>query len=229
MAQTFGAQSSQSSCAQSSRAQSSRERLNHLLDLAAQGPEGRTALLGELAGLLVDWPADYAQAMRAPFEALFEKTARETDRFGRAAVAPTLSGHDELPVALLNEFFLDAPASLRAEILKRNDALDADATEPAPARADGEALVGAARRTVNGAFAEVFARALSLRRPLAQAILDDASGEALAVACKGAGLDRAAYSAVALMAGCPPSQLAGYDAIPDAAAGRLTRFWQERG
>jgi hypothetical protein len=203
----------------------SRDRLNHLLDLAAQGPDGRAALLDDLAGLLIDWPADYAQAMRAPFEALFEKTARETDRFGRAAVAPKLAGHDELPVALLNEFFLDAPTPLRSEILKRNAALDTGAE---PARADGEALVAAARRTVNGAFAEIFASALSLERALAQAILDDASGEALAVACKGAGIDRAAYSAVALLAGCPPSQLAAYDTIDGAAAERLTRFWQDR-
>src|SRR6185312_8329925 len=166
-------------------------------------------------------------AMRAPFEALFEKTARETHAAGRAAVAAKLAGHDELPVALLNEFFLEAPAPLRAEILKRNEALDADA-QSRPVRADGEALVAAARRTVNGAFAETFASALSLRALLAQAILDDASGEALAVACKGAGLDRAAYSAVALMTGSAPAQLAGYDAIPEAAAARLTKFWQER-
>src|SRR6185312_10593966 len=184
---------------------SSRERLNHLLDLAARGPEGRAALLDDLAELLVDWPADYVQAMRAPFEALFEKTARETDAKGRAAVAAKLAGHDELPVALLNEFFLDASAPLRAEILERNEALDAEG-ETAPARADGQALVSAARRTMNGAFADVFATALSLPRALAQAILDDASGQALAVACKGAGLDRAAYSAVALIAGCPPAQ-----------------------
>src|SRR5665213_3107196 len=73
-------------------AQAPRERLNHLLELAAQGPAGRAALLGELADLLLDWPADYALAMRAPFEALFEKTAREVDAQTRVDVARRLEG-----------------------------------------------------------------------------------------------------------------------------------------
>jgi hypothetical protein len=105
-------------------APSSRERLGRLLDLAAGGAGARTALLGQLADLLFDWPADYAQAMRAPFEALFEKTAREADAATRAALAARLADHAELPVALLNEFFLDAAEPMRADILRRNDARD---------------------------------------------------------------------------------------------------------
>ena len=203
---------------------SSRERLSYLLDLAAQGAPGRAALLDELAGLLVDWPADYAQAMRGPFEALFEKTARDADAPTRAALAERLADHDELPVALLNEFFLDAPPAARERILKRNEALDDDTPLR---RADACALVAAARRTLNGAFVEVFAAALSLPQTLAPAILADP--QAMAVAAKGSGIDRAAYSAVALLAGYPPSQLSGYDAIPETGARRLARFWRERG
>lgn len=199
----------------------SRERLNRLLELAARGAAGRTALLDELVSLLTDWPHDYAQAMRAPFEALFEKTAREAEKEVRARLAARLADHEELPVALLNAFFLDAPGELRVHILKRNAALD-DAEPPLPA--DGAALVAAARKTMNGAFAETFAKALALPRDVAEDILKDA--DATAVVCKGARLDRAAYSAIALLA-CG-GKLAVYDDIPQAAAERLTRFWQER-
>ena len=201
---------------------SSRERLGTLLDLAAHGAAGRAALLDELANLLVDWPADYVQAMRGPFEALFEKTAREAAPEVRAGLAERLADHDELPVALLNEFFLDASPAARAHILRRNAALE----EPhgtRPQKADPRALVEAARRTVNGAFLDVFAHALSLEPALASAIFADA--EAMAVACRGAGIDRAAYSTIALLTA---RALADFENIPQAAAARLVAFWQAR-
>lgn len=201
---------------------SSRERLGTLLDLAAQGAAGRAALLDELASLLVDWPADYVQAMRGPFEALFEKTAREATPQVRANLAERLADHDELPVALLNEFFLDAPQAARARILRRNAALDEPDGAP-PRKADACALVAAARRTVNGAFLDVFAHALSLEPVLAGAIFADA--EAMAVACRGAGIDRAAYSTIALLTA---RALADFENIPQAAAARLVAFWQAR-
>jgi hypothetical protein len=203
---------------------SSRERLGRLLELAAGGAEARAALLGDLADLLLDWPMDYAQAMRAPFEALLEKTAREADGPTRAHLAARLAGHEELPVALLNEFFLDAQDTARASILRRNEARD-DAM-PEPFRADAAHLVAAARTTMNGAFAETFAASLSLPADIARRVLRD--GQAAAVACKGAGLDRAAYSAIALLTGTDPARLAEYDAIPQAGAERLTQFWRER-
>ena len=201
---------------------SSRERLGTLLDLAAQGAAGRAALLDELANLLVDWPADYVQAMRGPFEALFEKTVREAAPEVRAGLAERLADHDELPVALLNELFLDASPAARAHILRRNAALD----EPGPVlRADASALVCAARRMMNGAFAGAFAEALELPDATARMILRDA--QALAITCKGAGLDRAAGSAITVLAGSAP--FAGWDDIPEAGAGRLTAFWRARG
>jgi len=205
-------------------APSSRERLGRLLELAAGGAEARAALLDDLADLLLDWPLDYAQAMRAPFEALLEKTAREADGPTRARLAARLAGHEELPVALLNEFFLDAQDAMRANILKRNEAMD-DAM-PAPLRADAAGLVAAARKTMNGAFAETFASSLSLPADIARRVLGDS--QAAAIACKSAGLDRAAYSAIALLTGTDPMRLAEYDDIPQAGAERLVQFWRER-
>lgn len=208
-----------------------RERLNHLLELAGQGAAGQAALFGELAELLLDWPADYAQAMRAPFETLLQKTAREVDAPTRAALAQRLRGHDELPVCLLNEFFLDAPCDVRARILARNEMDGADSGEPAGDAVDGAALVGAAR-TTNGAFAETFAAMLSLPQAVATEILADETRQALAIACKGAGIDRAAFSAIAVLAdptGTAAARLAAFDAVPQAAADRLTRLWRARG
>jgi len=210
-------------------AQAPRERLNHLLDLAAQGPAGRAALLNELADLLLDWPADYALAMRAPFEALFEKTAREVDAETRMDVARRLEGHDELPVAVLNEFFLDAPHGLRARILALNDVLDAEAN--AYIAVDAAKLIDAAR-TMNGTFSGIFAQMLALPAATARDILGDASGESLAVACKGAGLDRATFSAIALLVsreGDIAARLSAFDQVPQSAAERLTGFWRTRG
>jgi hypothetical protein len=203
---------------------SSRERLNRLLDLAARGDAGRAALLDELADLLLDWPAGYAQAMRAPFEALFEKTAREADAPTRAALAERLEGAAGLPVELLNTFYFEAPAGLRACIL----AYDADAPgEPSAPATDGAALVASARRTMNGTFVQAFAAALSLPGDVAHAILADASGQALAVACRGAGLDRATFSALAILTGGPsPDRLAAFDTVPGAGAAQLLRAWR---
>lgn len=210
-------------------AQAPRERLNHLLELAAQGPAGRAALLGELTDLLLDWPKDYALAMRAPFEALLEKTAREVDPATRTDVAGRLEGHDELPVSLLNEFFLEASRELRARILALNDVLDGETKNSASV--DPAALLDAAR-TLNGAFAEKFAQALSLPAPTAKEILTDASGQSLAVACKGSGLDRATFSSIALLTAHganPMERLSAYDQVPQTAAQRLTEFWRARG
>jgi hypothetical protein len=208
-------------------AQAPRERLNHLLDLASRGPAGRSTLLSELAGLLLDWPADYGLAMRAPFEALFEKTAREADSATRAAIASRLSGYEDLPVSLFNAFFLEAPRTLRERILALNEAVDGPAE---PFRADGTALLQAARTTMNGAFAGRFAALLALREETARDILGDRTGQSLAVACKGAGLDQAVFSAVALLtAQAPdPGRLAHYAAVPQAGAERLLDFWRAR-
>ncbi len=209
-------------------AQAPRERLNHLLELAAQGPAGRVALLNDLADLLLDWPADYAQAMRAPFETLLEKTAQEVDAPVRAAIAPRLEGHEELPVSLLNEFFLEAPCGLRSRILVLNDLLGSDASENVTV--DAAPLIEAAR-TLNGTFNRAFAEMMALPETTATEILTDTSGQSLAVVCKGVGLDRATFSALAVLTARGSSastRLAAFDQVPQGAAERLTGFWRAR-
>ena len=181
----------------------------------------------ELADLLLDWPADYAQAMRAPFEALFEKTAREADERRVPGSHSALKGTTNFPSrSSTNSISMRpaacAPASCRGT--RRWTARRGNARS-----VDGPALVEAAR-TMNGAFAARFASTLSLPGAIAREILTDASGQSLAVACKGAGLDRAAFSAIALLTapelGC--ERLCHFDAVPQTGAERLLDFWRGR-
>jgi hypothetical protein len=83
---------------------------------------------------------------------------------------------------------------------------------------------------MNGAFVDMFAWSLSLPSGIARDILADASGQPLAVACKGAGLDRAAFSAIALLGTQAPdaAKLSHFDAVPQSGAERLLAFWQGR-
>ena len=205
-----------------------KERLSHLLVLASEGPAQRASLAGELADLLLDWPQDCPAAMRTPLVSLFSMTVREADSQTRAKLAARLGGHGELPLDLVNEFYLYAPAPVRREILTRNElAGDADEDVAAP---DAVKLLSAARNTMNGEFAEHFGASMGIAPQTAMAILADASAEALAVLCKGAHLDRAMFSALTILKGRSPSdaaaQLSVYDSVPQHAAERLTRFWQ---
>ena len=200
---------------------SSRERLNRLLDLAAQGPATRAALIDELTDLLLDWPMDYAQAMRASFEAMLEKTACEADAPARAKLLARIADRPELPLALCNAFFLDADIGARGAILARN-AADCEDGNCRPA--DGRALVQAARTAMNGGFAKVLASSLALAPDLAARIVVD--GHALAVAAKGAQLSRAAFSALAVMTGNGAGDLDQFDTIPEAGARKLLRHWR---
>jgi hypothetical protein len=55
------------------------QRLINLLELAAQGPAMRAALVEEVADLLIAWPADCPTEMRAPCEALLARAVHEVD------------------------------------------------------------------------------------------------------------------------------------------------------
>ena len=204
-----------------------KERLCHLLELAEEGPAQRTVLVGELADLLLDWPPDCPGAMRPPVVALLEKTVRETDEGTRAKLAARLGAHGELPLDLINEFYLCAPKSVRCEILMRNE-LAGGTGDAAPAP-DTAFLVAAARDAKVHDFTERFGSAFGIAPRTAQAILSDASGEALAVLCKGAHLDRASFSALALLKGAiegdATAQLSVFDTVPQHAAERLTCYW----
>jgi Uncharacterised protein conserved in bacteria (DUF2336) len=79
----------------------------------------------------------------------------------------------------------------------------------------------------------VLAQSLGVEPAMARQILDDESGAALAVACKGANIDRAAFSALALLTrpGLERSHahavLDAFDNVPTSEATRLLRGWRE--
>ena len=163
-----------------------RDRLTRLIELASENaPEKQAALAFELCDLLVDWPPRYPQIMREPFEALLEKVLRRLDETTRRLIATRLSTHSETAVALLNECYFDVPTKARSLILERNHEEDAD--EPLRVDAEGEKnLVAAARKMGPIEFVHTFAEFLGVTPVMAQSILEDASGDALAVACRGA-------------------------------------------
>jgi len=206
-----------------------KERLSHLLELAAEGPARRATLAAELADLVLNWPADYPAAMRAPVLTLLEMTVRETDGGTLAQLAARLGGHGELPLDLVNEFFLYAPKGVRREILMRNE-LAGGSEDDGDASPDAAALVAAARDVRVRDFPEHLGAAMRIAPETAQAILADATAEALAVLCRGAHLDRAVFSALALLEGAqdrdPLTRLGAYDTVPQQAAERLTRHWR---
>jgi Uncharacterised protein conserved in bacteria (DUF2336) len=77
------------------------------------------------------------------------------------------------------------------------------------------------------------AESLSLHEDTARKILDDDSGTALAVACKGANIDRAAFSALALLTRPRRGRsdafalLDAFDNVPETEAARQLREWRE--
>ena len=205
-----------------------KERLSHLLELAAQGPEQRAALAGEVADLLLDWPVQYPAAMRATFEALLEKIAREMEFTARGQLAARFAGRGDAPLPLLNEFFLAAPAEMKDVNLARNEAAD----EVAFATIDTDALLAAARAREN--FSAALVNAAGLRESTAAEIAADASGRALATLCKGANVNRATFSALMVLAG-PVRKvhdnfalLSVYDRVPAKGAARLLEFWRAK-
>ncbi len=198
-----------------------KEQLGHLLVLVAE--RRWTQLSCELADLVLAWPEDGPEAMREPMLALFETALREADDQTQAELAPRFAGRGDIPLKVLNLLYLAAPAPLRREILLRN-ALEQGET-PLPAAADGALILSAAR---NGArdFLSAFAVGAGVPRRIAQAVLSDASGEALAVLCRGRGLDRATFSAIALLKGPRDLPLTVFDTVAPQAAAPLVAAWR---
>lgn len=95
----------------------------------------------------------------------------------------------------------DYPENMRVvcEALLAKATREADATLRArlPQKAGLDTVIEVARK--GGDVAVPLARSLHVDADKAAWILDDASGAALAAACKGAGFDRAAFSALALL------------------------------
>jgi hypothetical protein len=211
-----------------------RDRLTRLIELASENaPEKQAALAFELCDLLVDWPPRYPQIMREPFEALLEKVLRRLDETTRRLIATRLSTHSETAVALLNECYFDVPTKARSLILERNHEEDVD--EPLRVDAEGEKnLVAAARKMGPIEFVHTFAAFLGVTPVMAQSIVEDASGDALAVACRGVGLSRTTYSALAIFAAGRLNadaatiyqRLAAFDTIPESGARRMLNHWR---
>lgn len=99
-----------------------------------------------------------------------------------------------------------------------------------PRESVAQNLVAAAR---SGDLQTVLADSLGVEPRMAQQILDDESGAALVVACKGAQIDRAAFSALAILTrpGCDRDGIAAvleaYEAMPLSEATRVLRGWRE--
>lgn len=202
-----------------------KERLSHLLELAAKGAAQRAVLAGELAELLLDWPVQYPPAMRASFEALLEKIAREVDAAGRRDVARRFGRVGDASLSLLNELFLAAPDAMQHEILKRNDAH----ASRSMAGIEGKVLLAQARS--RGDFTAALSRAAAIPRSIAEEILGDRSCRALAVVAKGGRLERSLFSAIAVLTIPSPDNFAAlsvFESVPANGAANLLAFWRAK-
>ena len=112
---------------------------------------------------------------------------------------------------------LFADAELAARVLPRESA--------------SQKLIAAAR--AGDGLCEVLADSLGVDAVMAKQILEDESGAALAVACKGGNIDRAAFSALALLTRPGRDRvhafavLDAFDNVPTSEATRVLRGWRE--
>lgn len=201
--------------------QAANERLGQLLALVAE--RRWSPLARELCDLILYWPADWPAAMRPPVVALFETALREADDETQSVLAARMAGNGDIPLKVMNALYLAAPGPQRREILLRNEI---EGPEPAPLGADGPAILRAARNK-SGDFTGTLARLTGLPRRVVMAILADASGEALAVMCRGLGLDRATFSSIALLRGAEGVPLAVFDTVAPKAAAALVADWRK--
>ncbi len=178
-------------------------KLSHLLQLADQGPALRAALAEEVAELLVRWPSDYPDSMKGVCEGVCWRRRRAT---WMPPPAPgCASSFTPIPNCRIACWALAKPPARRW-------------SRP---RVAGEALETA------------LAENLGVDAVMAKQILDDESGAALAVACKGASLERATFSALMLLARPGRDRahafaaLDAFDNVPASEATRVLRGWRE--
>lgn len=207
----------------------SKQRLDRLIELASQdGLPARSALVGEIADLLIDWPQNYPTGMREPFEALFERAIREVDLGTRQLMAGRLASADSAPLSILHGLLADAPAAARNVILSRY----ADVRDSTIRIGVNEAtLLPAARSASEAELVQVLAARFRIASEIAVRIVGDKSAFLLAVLCKGARVSRATFSALAL-ATAPNAtteenyrRLSVYDDASDDARGLLA-YWR---
>jgi hypothetical protein len=196
-----------------------KERLIQLLALAAE--RRWSPLARELCDLILYWPADWHEEMRPPVAALFETALREADDETQTVLAGRMAGHADVPLALMNVLYLAAPAPLRREILMRNEL---EGPDMKPLAIDRAAVLVAARAR-QGDFAGTLARLGGIPRRTLSLVFGDPGGEPLAVLCRGLALDRASFSAIALLRGAPDLPLAVFDSVAPKAATLLVHAW----
>lgn len=205
-----------------------KDRLKRFLALADQGAAQRVALAEDLIDFLIHWPEECPRTMRRPVMTLLDMTLQEADDFTRARLSVRLDQVQDLPLELANRMFHCAPNNVRKAILKRNESAR-DLPRPETAR-DPIRLLTAARQESAEGFRIQFARAMHVAPGCAAAILADESGQSLATICKGTGVARGIYSALALLifTGKPtdPARLAAYDDIAQSAAENMASYWQ---
>lgn len=134
--------------------------------------------------------------------------------------------------ALLAKAVRDVDAATRARLRVILHADPELAHRVLPRESAGQKLIAAARGRAE-TLVDVLAENLGVDAVMAKQILDDESGAALAVACKGANIDRAAFSALALLTR-PGRQRAhayavldAFDTVPTSEATRVLRGWRE--
>ena len=209
---------------------SARERLCQLVDLAsAGGPDERRRLAAELTDILLAWPADYPAQMRLSFGLLLQKISVELDGETRRDIAGRLAADRSVPLALLNELYFDATQDARKAILARNAQTPLPNEDGYPC-VDEAALMGAVRTSAHGAFAPALARFLDVPDEVASRCVADASGEGLALLCRGAHLSRLAFSTIVMLTDASlvsaQRKLEAYDRTSAEVAARMVQFWR---
>ena len=122
----------------------------------------------------------------------------------------------------------DSRARLRVQLYSDPDL----AARVLPRESASHQLIGVARKGDNDGVVKTLSETLGVDEAMARQVLDDETGAALAVACKGAGLDRAAFSALALMAHPGRDRahayavLDAFDNVPTSEATRVLRGWR---
>jgi hypothetical protein len=209
---------------------SARERLTQLIDLASgEAPKDRCVLARELVDVLVDWPADYPAHMRPSFALLLEKIAPHLEPHARGEIGERLAHVESVPLPLLNEFFFDCGREGRDMVLVRTmqsvGSIDRDELP-----VDERTLVKAARDYPQDIFAHTFARLACVPVTVVSRALDDASGEGLAILCRGARMSRTAFSTIVLLTDASldsaERKLDAFDAAPEDSSAKMVRFWR---
>jgi hypothetical protein len=179
--------------------------------------------------VLLDWPPDYPAHMRSSFTLLLEKIAVQLDCQTRRELAARFAAAPDAPLPLLNELFFDSARETRADIVARMMQCPPDDELAAPV-VDEATLIRAVRDYPPEVFVQTLARLLGIPAATAARAVADASGEGLAILCKGARLSRMSFSTIAMLTDASlesaQRKLDMYDAIADDTSIRVVQYWR---